>query len=155
MDLFQKNICLVSARWWDSFKQYAATKYKIKFDLSLSPGLGRRNSWTGDLTPKNMRRMLSDLETAIDIPDLVGEDREFDKCNNHFRNQWKCIRRIDNHDLSGVFEGELRGGLDGHNDYVMLTPQMYDKLHLLYGGGPRYERSIIRGCLELYPFFVR
>ena len=33
MDLFQKKICLVSARWWKNFKEYIANKYKHLFDI--------------------------------------------------------------------------------------------------------------------------
>jgi len=153
MDLFQNKICLVSAKWWASFKQYVASKYKIRFEADSIRQA--KKSWTGHRLLRGIRRNFSECDMSIDLPAAYIDDGEPERSCYDFGKQPQCTKRIDNNDLAGIFEGELRGGLVEQSDYIIVTPRMYDKLYLLYGGGPRYERKIVRGCPELYPFFLR
>lgn len=146
MDLFQKKVCLISSKWWSDFKHYISTKYKITFMEELN----RRSSWDGTYS-KTYRRMTTDVKTNNIAARFVADKNG----STSFAIEENGRRFIDNHDLSGVFEGELRRELSNSVDFVMVSPSMYDRLHLLYGGGPRYERSIVRGNLELYPLFLR
>ena len=64
---------------------------------------------------------------------------------------------IDNSDLIGEFEGEIKLNLMQNHDFLLVPPNIWDKLYEWYGGGPiisrerYYEHKSGKFLYDLYP----
>ena len=66
---------------------------------------------------------------------------------------------IDNSEIEGRNEGELKQNLIVNSDFVLLPEQTWKLLHGWYGGGPEFRRNVIlnaqgKSIIELYPPLV-
>jgi hypothetical protein len=136
-DKSQKTCRIISYKWWSMW--YDFLKHHNEIESSPIQSFTKEDFWFFYATPIHRKSSTSILRETINKNNEIERPGE-----------------INNAELEGPIKGTLKNGLIYMRDYVAIPNEAWQYFCEWYGGGPEFERAVIKTsegkyAIELYP----